>query len=936
MSKSLDSEYLQFVDEASQRLFEKFKSDEKSVKFAESFLAGEGGYVTRGKIDKARFEEAMSSDSYEGLREIFLQVPKENLFSLCSLNEVKVVASKSSRISGENHEEAVDHLKQIAGVEDRYDGVCVVKAKGDVREIGSENSDKPFSLHSIGKVLTGALVAEMVSRGIIPESDLSTTGLQLDEDVRKTLQDKLPQVSKRIDEVTLHQTMTHRAGFHDYLPKYMDAIEFGVDAGEIPYPTNPRDFLVYANDKVKDHEGGTKKSYSNMGILLVGLVAEHYYNKERPESGRKSYNEILQELVLEPARITGFSITPPAHALINSASKVQPNMCGSPAGGYWATAYDMQNFAQHLCDRMQDERFRSTIENYGQEFYDKEKQVISHAGDIGAEGSSWFSVHVPSGISCVMAQNNCFARMTGEQVSILITREREREALKTNFSKIDNPSENLDLSAEARVKMADAFAQAHIDKYSDLPDEAKKQKFISRLTTALLGKEDDSDAMAEMSEAIKDKGKLSNLFLKLEDEKLVQFNWDKDGFAAFKPTDLNEESIQQYCDDIDFRGVMVVEDGAGNQTRVSNYHKGTQEDPGDRPFATHSVSKLIGGVTMCKMIADGIIPQDALDAKLELSDEVKRKLPEEILQHLETQNVTLRDVMTHHSGLGGYLDSELKEGQVGYGTRELGYGVNGYSGYVRQQLEKGEEVEVPNSPQDYLKYSEKETYEHGKFKYSDLGIVLASLSAEHHYNKDKDPSEHKSFEEIVREQLIIPAGVERFSAQKPADAICHLDDPIAPYITGTTGCGYFTNLDGLVKIGRQIGKMWQEDEAFRGAVQNCGDEFYDKEKQIIKHPGGIDSSKTLLSVDLNNGSVVVTEERRLGNDFPFPGWGVATAAANLGKEQSDQKQSEEEKPQSFVEKLGLQKRSTEQEKSFVERMISDATKGKSQGGFNEL
>ena len=441
-----------------------------------------------------------------------------------------------------------------------------------------------------------------------------------------------------------------------------------------------------------------------------------------------------------------------------------------------------------------------------------------------------------------------------------------------------------------------------------------------------------------MSEAIKNKGKLSNLFLKLEDKKLVQFNWDKDGFAAIKPDDLSTTSIQEYCDTIDFRGVMAVDDGKGNQTRVSNYHKGTQEDPEDRPFATHSVSKLIGGVTMCKMIADGIIPVTALDKKLELSNDVRKELPKEILRHLETHNVTLRDVMTHHSGLGGYLDPELKKGQKGYeaGKYKLGYGVNGYSGYVRQQLEKGEEVEVPNSPKDYLKYSERETYEHGKFKYSDLGIVLASLSAEHHYNKDKDPSEHKSFEEIVREQLITPAGVERFSAQKPADAICHSDDPIAPYITGTAGCGYFTNLDGLVKIGKQIGKMWQEDEAFRGAVQNCGDEFYDKEKQIIKHPGGIDSSKTLLSVDLNNGSVVVTEERRLGSDFPFPGWGVATAAANLGKEQSDQKQSEEEKPQSFDEKLGLQKKSTEQEKSFVERMRSDATKGKSQGGFNEL
>lgn len=427
MSKSLDLEYLQFVDEASQKLFEKFKSNQESAKFAGNFLAGEGDYVTSGIIDKAKFEEAMSSNSYEGLREIFLEAPRENLFSLCSLNEVKVVASTSSRISGENHEEAVDHLKKIAGVEDRYDGVCVVKTKYGVREIGSENSDKPFSLHSIGKVLTGALVAEMVARGIIPEAELTATGLKLDEDVRDALPEK---VRQRADKVTLHQTMTHYAGFHDYLEKYMDAIENGVDVGKIPSPTAPRDFLTYAYNKVKDHEGGTKKSYSNMGILLVGLAAEHYYNRGRPEGDRKSYNEILQELVLKPAGMTGFSITPPDGALINSTSKVQPNMCGSPAGGYWATANDMQNFAQHLCDRMQDGRFRSAIENYGQEFYDKEKQVISHAGDIGAEGSAWFSVHIPSGTFCVMAGNSCFARMTGEHVSMVITSEQEREAAK--------------------------------------------------------------------------------------------------------------------------------------------------------------------------------------------------------------------------------------------------------------------------------------------------------------------------------------------------------------------------------------------------------------------------------------------------------------------------------------------------------------------------
>lgn len=497
-----------------------------------------------------------------------------------------------------------------------------------------------------------------------------------------------------------------------------------------------------------------------------------------------------------------------------------------------------------------------------------------------------------------------------------------------DFSRIDEPQENLILSSEARLEMSDAFAVAHIDYLdSGLLNEGKRVKFLSRLAKSLSVEQEELDA------AIKDKEKLSALFLKLSDEDLVKFNWDKDGLAVIKPADLTESSIQKYCDDIDFRGVMLVDDGKGNRTKVSNYHRGAQADPEDRPFATHSVSKLIGGVTICKMISDGIIPQEALDAKLELSEGVREQLPAEIRVHLEIHKVTLRDVMTHHSGLGGYLDPELKDGQPGYGTRELGYGVNGYSGYVRQQLEKGETVEIPNSPQDYLKYSEKETYKYGEFKYSDLGIMLASLSAEHHYNKDKDPSQHKTFEGIVKETLVIPAGVEKFSAQKPADAICHSDDPIAPYITGTAGCGYWTNLDGLVKIGKQIGKMWQEDESFRGAVKDCGEEFYDEKKQVIKHPGGIDSSKTLLSVDLTSGSVVVTEERRLGSDFPFPGWGVVTTARNLDKEQANQKQSEEE-PQSFVEKLGLQK--SDQEKSFVERMRSDATKGKSQGGFNEL
>ena len=202
----------------------------------------------------------------------------------------------------------------------------------------------------------------------------------------------------------------------------------------------------------------------------------------------------------------------------------------------------------------------------------------------------------------------------------------------SDFTEIDNPQENLTLTPEFKSQMCDAFAKANIDMLDSL-DEERKKNFLSRIATRLSVKTD------ELNDAMKDKEKLSALFSKLNDEKLVQFNWDKDGFAVIKPTDLSQESMQQYCDNINFRGVMVVDDGKGNQTRISNYHKGTQLDPGDNSFATHSVSKLIGGVTICKMIADGIIPEEALDKKLELSEATLKKLPAEILKHINLVNL---------------------------------------------------------------------------------------------------------------------------------------------------------------------------------------------------------------------------------------------------------------------------------------------------------
>ncbi len=421
----LEEDYSTFQDQVASELFSKLKqyprSDEWTTKWTRKFLAGSVVEVKEPLIDQARFDTALAMDSYEAFRDIIKTIPRESLFTIHRVNKLKSVVTDRSKISGRDHEMAVSDLKEVVGVEDEYPGICIVSTPTDSRAIGSEGSEKIFSLHSIGKVFTGVLIAEMIARGIIPEEELTRVGLQLDSDVK----DALPEaVQMKIDEASLHQVMTHRASLGDYLGKYLfEELNEIVESGrldEVPMLREPQDFLRYASDEVKDN------SYSNLGILLAGLAAQHYYNKGKAPEDQKSYSEILRELVLEPAGLEDFSATPPADGLFSDENIAQRYVCGSPAGGYWASAKDMQKFADHLCDRMKDEKFYNAVIKYGQEFYSESDQTIRHAGEL-RKSSAWFSVHVPSRTSCIMAQNDDFAGMVGHQVSMVIASEQERQ-----------------------------------------------------------------------------------------------------------------------------------------------------------------------------------------------------------------------------------------------------------------------------------------------------------------------------------------------------------------------------------------------------------------------------------------------------------------------------------------------------------------------------
>ena len=153
-------------------------------------------------------------------------------------------------------------------------------------------------------------------------------------------------------------------------------------------------------------------------MLLVGLTAQNYYNRTTREE--KSYNQILEKFVAD-AKIENFSIAAPENAM--AAKGFERHVCGSPAGGYWINANGLQQFGEYLCDRFdKDENFRNAVLQYGQEFYNPRDQTIGHAGEL--DSSAWFSVHLPSQTTCVMAQDSMVAGITGEQVSHIIAEEQ--------------------------------------------------------------------------------------------------------------------------------------------------------------------------------------------------------------------------------------------------------------------------------------------------------------------------------------------------------------------------------------------------------------------------------------------------------------------------------------------------------------------------------
>jgi len=127
-----------------------------------------------------------------------------------------------------------------------------------------------------------------------------------------------------------------------------------------------------------------------------------------------------------------------------------------------------------------------------------------------------------------------------------------------------------------------------------------------------------------------------------------------------------------------------------------------------------------------------------------------------------------------------------------------------------------------------------------------------------------------------------------------------------------------------------LGALPENFSAFQARIAQITEEAffnYLKENGLTNEKGVVDDEKLKENYEANKEGFY---DRILGEKYK-------TKIDEILKEcEQEFGKSNESEKQGFVEKLGLEKKSDQQEKSFVERIRDDKTQGKSLGGSNEL
>lgn len=256
------------------------------------------------------------------------------------------------------------------------------------------------------------------------------------------------------------------------------------------------------------------------------------------------------------------------------------------------------------------------------------------------------------------------------------------------------------------------------------------------------------------------------------------------------------------------------------------------------PISIHSIGKVITGILLLKMIRNGIISEDDLNKPIQLDNSVLEQLPTDVRDRLK--HVTLRQIMTHYAGLGGYLEKQFAS--------------------IDAAKEQGYPVPIVNQSQELLKYADDNVSSIGVYQYSNLGILLVGMAMEYYYNQYQEKKTvlsntkpaYVSIDALMNEFAINDVKMACFTCKPPYNARLDQNDPYLPYIYGCPAGGYWTTTSDLQKFALWIQRECGSDKEFERLVKEYGDEFYDKNNNVIAHGGDIATGSAWFYCSLEN------------------------------------------------------------------------------------
>jgi CubicO group peptidase (beta-lactamase class C family) len=282
------------------------------------------------------------------------------------------------------------------------------------------NVDTKFNMASVGKMFTGLAIIQLAEKKKLSFDDY--LGKYIPADWLN------PEISNKIQ---IKHLLTHTSGLGDY---FRDAYQQCV----IQVFRDLDDYKSLIVDDSLTFEPGAKFSYSNTGMLLLGLVIEKITGEE--------YFNYLQQNIFEPAGMVntgGFYKDRPVENRATGYTKIYENgiaawnnhqftrvMRGSPSGGVYSTIKDLLKFDIALrSNKLLSKEYskflfegrpelNASIHSYAFFMSNGEAgHVASHQGD-GQGVNCQFKMYLDSGYTVVVLSN--YSRPSADVVGNVI------------------------------------------------------------------------------------------------------------------------------------------------------------------------------------------------------------------------------------------------------------------------------------------------------------------------------------------------------------------------------------------------------------------------------------------------------------------------------------------------------------------------------------